>query len=260
MWLFSIVVPYLIRDEVAALAQETGLTETQIANWFSNARRRNRSILNIRPEIVAHLHGGWRTRRDRSSEADIAALQRATPLESDTILKWVALRVRCTARVLRLWPPSAAYRDRSDCQSTNVRSHSRRRQSCCGAGRCCCRCCWGQALAVRRLMRTRRANRTAPHMHSRSAYSSNSTYIISISCKCNNSNNRCRCNNSIICRARLACTPVAMLHCSRLGRMIAPISKHKQRVTPPQQAPQPQARRRHRRQFICRLTIIAGRR
>jgi hypothetical protein len=47
--------PYPTKDEMMMLVGQAGLTETQVSNWFANARRRNKNLINLAEQSVRRL-------------------------------------------------------------------------------------------------------------------------------------------------------------------------------------------------------------
>lgn len=93
-FLNNILHPYPTKDELNRLVRETGLTETQVTNWFNNARRRHKNLFNLPERAVRILHGWFSEHvNDPQPSADeIHALcqQIGLGVTAATVERWIS--------------------------------------------------------------------------------------------------------------------------------------------------------------------------
>lgn len=84
--------PYPNKEEMMALVSETGLSETQVANWFNNTRRRHRNLFNVPVTAVPFLLRYFRDNIERPfpDEAAVQRLAEDANLTNEQVELWMA--------------------------------------------------------------------------------------------------------------------------------------------------------------------------
>ena len=83
--------PYPSQEELWALIEETALTETQVKNWFLNARRRNRDLINL-PHQALEILQDWFINNLAEIEPpahQVRSLAVRTGLTDTQVLNWL---------------------------------------------------------------------------------------------------------------------------------------------------------------------------
>eukprot|EP00698_Gefionella_okellyi_P006318 TRINITY_DN15695_c0_g1_i1.p1 TRINITY_DN15695_c0_g1~~TRINITY_DN15695_c0_g1_i1.p1 ORF type:complete len:481 (+),score=51.50 TRINITY_DN15695_c0_g1_i1:74-1516(+) len=83
--------PYPNKDEMSMLVLHSGLNDIQVANWFANARRRNKGLINMAEQVNSKLKAWFEAHLANPfpDALELESLCIATQLQPEQVVKWM---------------------------------------------------------------------------------------------------------------------------------------------------------------------------